>query len=167
MALYSGLFNDCNQLTSITINDYTAPSLVVLGTSGFQFNFGWTQEEEEANLKIRIPEGSEVNYVKKWRYFYAGYVESGDYPAYLNMWYDIRYQHMDWLTWEFPSDEEVDELVEAALLSAENRIRRMIGTETVSEPVDYYPYHLDNEGMLSLAGTPSDITVYESVDAAG
>lgn len=35
----------------------------------------------------------------------------------------------------------------------------MIGTETVSEPVDYYPYHLDNEGMLSLAGTPSDITV--------
>lgn len=42
VALYSGLFNDCNQLTSITINDYTAPSLVVLGTSGFQFNFGWT-----------------------------------------------------------------------------------------------------------------------------
>ena len=159
VALYSGLFNDCNQLTSITINDYTAPSLVVLGTSGFQFNFGWTQEEEEANLKIRIPEGSEVNYVKKWRYFYAGYVESGDYPAYLNMWYDIRYQHIDWMNWEFPSDEEVDELVEAALLSAENRIRRMIGTETVSEPVDYYPYHLDNEGMLSLAGTPSDITV--------
>lgn len=35
----------------------------------------------------------------------------------------------------------------------------MIGTETVSESVDYYPYHLDNEGMLSLAGTPSDITV--------
>lgn len=100
-----------------------------------------------------------MNYVKKWRYFYAGYVESGDYPAYLNMWYDIRYQHIDWITWEFPSDEEVDELVEAALLSAENRIRRMIGTETVSEPVDYYPYHLDNEGMLSLAGTPSDITV--------
>lgn len=31
VALYNGLFNDCNQLTSITINDYTAPSLVVFG----------------------------------------------------------------------------------------------------------------------------------------
>lgn len=29
----------------------------------------------------------------------------------------------------------------------------------MSEPVDYYPYHLDNEGMLLTAGTPSDIPV--------
>lgn len=158
VALYSGLFNDCDQLTSITFNDYVAPGLTIFGTSGFQFNFGWTQEEERANLKIRIPEGSEMSYIKTWRYFYAGYADAGDYPAYLNMWYDIRYAYMDWETWEFPPDEEVDEMVEAALLEAENRIRAMIGADAVTCPSEYYWYHLDNEGMLSLAGTPSDIT---------
>jgi hypothetical protein len=158
VALYGGLFNDCDQLTSITMDDYLAPNLIVFGTTKFQFNYTWSGEEEASRLHIQIPEGSEMNYIKRWRYFFAGYTASGDYPAYLNMWYDIRYQHMDIFTWEFPTDEEVDRWMEEELLKVENRIRKMIGGETVEEPSEYYPYHLNNEGMLTLVGVPSNTT---------
>lgn len=158
VALYAGLFTNCDQLTSITIEDYLGPQLIVFGNTAFQFNYSWSEEEEASRLHIEIPEGSEMNYIKRWRYFFAGYTASGDYPAYLNMWYDIRYENMDMLTWEFPSDEEVDQIVAEELLHVENRIRSMIGIEAVTEPSEYYPYHLNNEGMLTLVGAPSDTT---------
>lgn len=157
-ALYSGLFNGCNQLTDLTINDYYAPRLIAYNGIKFQFNFDWTGAQEASRLKIHVPAWTETDYIKGWRYFFAGAVDSEEYPAYLNMWYNIRYQYMDMLTWEFPSDEEVDILVEAELLDAENRIRMMIGAEQATEPSNYYPYRLSNEGMLTLVGAPSDST---------
>lgn len=156
VAIYSGLFNGCNQLTDVTIHDYNAPNLISYNRIKFQLNFDWSKEEEMTRLRIHVPSWSETDYIKAWRYFYAGAVASFDYPAYLNMWYDIRYDNMDPLTWEFPPDEEVDALVEAELLDAENRIRTMFGMERVAEPTSYYPYRLDNEGNLTLVGASSD-----------
>ena len=152
----NGLFDACNQLTTITMNSYWAPNLLLYGFGKYQFNYSWTTEEEISRLHLQVPEGAEENYIQKWRYLYAGSVDTGGYPAYLNLWYQIRIDHMDWFTWEFPSDEEVDVWVEQEVLDAENRIRSMMGIEQVQEPTQYYPYHLDNGGKLTLVGASSD-----------
>ena len=159
VAFESGLFDECNQLTTITMNSYWAPNLLLYGLSKYQFNYSWTAEEEVSRLHLQVPEDAEENYIQKWRYLYAGSVDAGGYPAYLNLWYQIRIDHMDWDTWEAPSDEVVDVLVEQEVLEAENRIRSLMRIGQVQEPTQYYPYHLDNEGMLTLVGASSD-TVY-------
>ena len=47
--------------------------------------------------------------------------------AYIDMWNAIQMELMDWDSWSYPADEVVDAELEARLLTAENRIRTMIG----------------------------------------
>lgn len=59
-------------------------------------------------------------------YAFAGYIDYPNKSAYDRMWEDIRWQHINWDTWEFPSDEEVDAYVAEALLKAENPCTKSI-----------------------------------------
>lgn len=157
-AVYYGVFTGCDSLRDVYFTSQTAPRLMVYGTVKYQFNYNWTEEEELENLRIHVPEGSEKNYVRDWRYVFAGYIDTPDQSAHDRMWEDIRMDHMDWDTWEFPSDEEVDAYVEEALVEAENRVRNMLGIETVEKPSEWYEYSVDEYGIITLTSVPSDCT---------
>ncbi len=113
--IFAGMFTGCDELSEITLSDYYAPQTGIYGSMGFQFNYNWTQEEESERLRLNVPEGSEENYIKEWRYLYAGYYDFGDDSAYQNMWTDIQWNNMNWETWEFPADETVDQILEGNL----------------------------------------------------
>ena len=154
-SLYRGMFTGCDALTDLTLHNETAPQLVTSGGTPFAFNWYWSDEEEIQNLKVHIPEGAEASYIMGWRYLFAGYTGTPMSSAYLEMWNDIQVTNIDWDTWEYPADEEVDAWLKDALLEAENRVRTMIDVETVSEPTDFYPYRQSEEGELTLIGAPS------------
>lgn len=156
--MYYGVFTGCDSLRDIYFTSEAAPSLMAYGTVKYQFNYNWTEEEELENLKIHVPEGSEENYIRDWRYIFAGYVDTPDQSAYDRMWEDIRMEHMNWDTWEFPSDEEVDAYVAEALVAAENRVRVMLGMEEVTKPSEWYEYSIDEYGIITLTSVPSDCT---------
>lgn len=163
--LYTGLFNGCEALTDVYFENEVPPSLAgMMSTFKFQFNIDWTGEEESQRLKIHVPEGTEKDYVKAWRYNFVGYGDTDYQPAYLAMWEEIRVENIDWDTWEFPENSVVDEKLKEELLLYENRLRTMLGMDNVEEPVDFYPYHKDDWGMLRLAGVPSDVTKVDLYD---
>lgn len=152
------LFEGCNNLSDITFDGETPFKLTIpyMG-SEYRFNYNWTPKEEVENLHIHVPKGTEEEYVKAWRYYFAGYYSTEDTPAYLQMWDTIQMEHLDWNTWEYPADEEVDEYVETELLEAENKVRGLLDIPDVSEPTDFYPYRLSYTGELTLVGAPSNL----------
>lgn len=163
--IFSGLFGGCGELSDITFADYDAPQLGVYGNLGYQFNYDWTQEEEAEHVRIHVPEGSELNYIKAWRYLYAGYYQIWDTSAYQSMWTDIQWNNMNWDTWEFPTDEEVDRLLKEELLQKENNLRKALGVETVSEPTEFFPYRVE-DGVVTIIGAPA-ATEYIYLDGVG
>lgn len=152
--IFAGMFTGCDELSSITFADYTAPQIGIYGNVGYQFNFDWSQEEEAEKLRIVVPEGAEMNYIKAWRYLYCGYYSFGDDSAYQLMWTNIQWDNMSWETWEFPADEEVDRILKETLTEKENCIRRSLGIAAVSEPTGFYPYRVE-DGMITIIGAPS------------
>ena len=159
-SVYPGAFYNCSELSDITFESSLPPSMITYGTSRCQFNAAWSQEEEAEKLKIHVPQGSETDYVKAWRYPWCGYVDTSDETAYMRMWDGIQWDNIDWDSWEFPSDEKTMELLENELLTKENYLRRMLGMESVSEPTDLYHYRYNAQG-LTLLGVPSGL---ESLD---
>mgnify|MGYP004466084915 FL=1 len=87
-------------------------SMITYGTSRSQFNAAWSQEEEGEKLKIHVPQGSETDYIKAWRYAWCGYTDAGEETAYMRMWDGIQWDNIDWDTWEFPSDEQTMQLLD-------------------------------------------------------
>ena len=156
-SLYSYLFDGCEQLRELVLDDFSAPGLITYNDSPFRFNSEWTLEEEAENLRITVQDGSEDSYVRSWRYGFSG--SSGMYSgsAYIDMWNAIQMELMDWDSWSYPADEVVDAELEARLLTAENRIRTMIGTELVEKPEDLYVYRL-NDNILTLVKAPESVT---------
>lgn len=155
--LYSNVFYECNSLQDITFTG-GAPELSVFGTQPFCFNSSWTREEEMEHIKVHVQEDQKSAFAKKWRYLFCGYYELGSDTAYLRMWSDIQWEFIDWNTWEFLPDEQIDSILEQRLLESENNIRTMIGAELVAEPTDFYPYRYDaNEYEVTLIGAPSYI----------
>lgn len=155
--LYSNVFYECNSLQEITFTG-SAPELSVFGTQPFSFNSSWTREEEMEHIKVHVPEGQEASYARKWRYLFCGYYELGSETAYLRMWSDIQWKFIDYDTWEFLPDEQIDSILEQRLLESENNIRTMIGAELVTEPTDFYPYRYNADDYeVTLIGAPSYI----------
>lgn len=160
VALWSGLFDECNNMRELMIDDPIPPDLCIYGYGGnFRFNYSWTEEEETEKLHISVPKGAVADYIKEWRYKRLGYMGWQDTSEYNEMWNSIRVDMMqfDWDSGDIlmPEDEEVDAEVKKRLLESENDIRTMLGAKTVSEPTDYYPYRLSDDGYLTLVGVPS------------
>lgn len=164
--IYTGTFTGCSQLTDLYFEDETPPDIGGVMNFGHRFNLDWSLEEENQNLHIHVPAGTEKDYVKAWRYYYAGYSDMPDKPAYQAMWNDVQWENINWDTWEMPEDSVVDEKLKEKLLTYENCIWTMLGKDTVTEPVDFYPYHVDANGYVRLAGVPSDVTKVDLYDTA-
>lgn len=156
--IYAGVFDGCDNLENIILDDYEAPELVIYGNMPFSFNSEWTQEEEESKLHITVPDGAEQNYIKAWRYGFAGH--SGGYTGskYIDMWNSTQTDMIDWVNYIFPDDEDVDKKVKEDILTNENHLRLMLGMDKVSEPTDFYPYRVDENGFITLVGVPSYVT---------
>ena len=163
--LYAGMFNGCNRLEELYLEDWNPVKLIRWGTSGFRFNYLWTDEEQE-NLKIHVPEGAEGDYIREWRYTFAGYTDEPEKTCYLQMWDDVYFENVNWDTWEVPTNEEVDALVKERVLEYDNMLRAMLGMEKATEPMDFYPYRKDPQsGKITLIGAPSDIQWLNLYDA--
>ena len=98
-----------------------------------------------------------MNYIKKWRYLFAGYYDLDGQSAYQCLWSDLESALTDWDTGRIPDEEEVDEFVEAVVLKYENRIRKMMGIAEAVDPTEFYPYRVDKNGNITLIGASSDI----------
>lgn len=167
VGIYSGIFDGCDSLTDISFTYGVVPLIFASYSSGYGFYFN--PQSSDVGLRVHVPEDSVKDYIKKWRYMFAGYANTTFQPAYLEMWQDIRFNNtiFDWdsYTVEYPADEVVDVLAEESLLAAENRLRDMLGVEEVAEPVDFYPYRVSDDGYITLIGAPSDAK-YVMLDAA-
>ena len=162
VALSANIFYGCNSLRNLVLDDWSNEyDLSMQERTPFQFNTAWTQEEEWNTLHIEIPYDPENFYIKKWRYYMAGYreefstQEGMNLPAYLVMWEGL-YQDYLWNNGEYPTYEQIDAEVEEKLLVAENGIRKMFGEEAVDEPTNFYTYRKEGD-TLTLVGAPSNI----------
>ncbi len=154
VCLCSGSFTGCENFTDLTFN--CIPNLAIYGVIPFRFNDDIDADVEAESIRIHLPAGTEEQCVRKLRYLFAGYSALTYDNAYLQMRDFIKFSNIDWETFELPSEEDVDALLSDELLCAENRIRTMIGLETVSEPVNLYQYYTDSDGIVTLTSVPSD-----------
>lgn len=160
-SLDSGLFDGCNQLTDITLDSSTAEKLQLNGSSGYQFNYQWTQEEESKNLRIHIPNGSEKNFIKGWRYAFAGCVKRDEDTVYQAMRNKIFDDYL-WDYFEVLTEEQIDAIQKEELLKSENILRNLFGMDEVTEPTELYLYHNEQStGMLTLVDVPSVTTTLD------
>lgn len=155
--LYPDQFLGCSSLTDLTLAADSTKILFSGVGQDYRFNTDWTPEEETQTLHIHVPEGTENSYLADWRYRFCGY--AGDpytepYETdYLNMWNAIRWDNL----WSISDLEDVDVLLEERLLPSENRIRTMLGMDTVTELSDLYHYR-EKDTTLTLAGAPRSVT---------
>lgn len=156
--IYSGIFTGCDNLEKITLINYDPPGAVVNTGSPFQFDYFRSYDDEADTIELCVPEFCEQSYVKKWRYLAAGYYYTYTETAYQVMWTELRYKYSDFDTSYFPSDDEVDALLESHLLEAENRLRRMMRLEEVSYPTELYHFRVSSDGYITLTKAPPDIT---------
>lgn len=156
--LFVGTFSGCDALKEIEFRSTWPPTLRYLGANSmkYQFNQDWDPDEEAKRLHIEVPEGSSANYISNWKYYFAGYKNDYAESDYEYMW-DTIYWDKYMETYELPEDKDIDAEVEEKLLQAENRIRLLVGEETVLEPTDFYPYRNAN-GIYTLIGAPSYLT---------
>ena len=157
-------FSGCGNLQKLIIQGTTPAELTLLG-SGFPFYFNsfWTEDEEIRIVQIEAEDSSKQDYMKQWRYRFAGYAGWAGQNAYQEMWNDIYFR----IGWYAESLSEVDVEVEAKLLAAENRVRRLLGMDVVTEPTDYYPYHYNSvDATMTLIGVPSDREVIDFTNLA-
>ena len=153
---YPGAFTGCDSLSELSFD--CIPNISVWGTTPFQFNYDWSADEESQRITITVPEGTEETLVHNWRYSFAGYSGAMYDNAYMQMRDDIKFNNLNWETFEYPSEETVDGILFDELLTAENRVRTMIGAKTVEEPTNLYQYHVDVDGYITLTAVPSDVT---------
>lgn len=161
-------FAGCSQMENLTMRSRSPMQLSTYGTMRYQFNSNdWTTEEEENHIHLSVPDGTAMDYIMQWRYIFAGSVGMYTGSVYMDLWNDVQAEMVDWTTGSFPTDEEVDAAVKERLLEAENRLRKMIGTDLVSEPTELYQFRMVGIN-LALVGIPSystDITLSpETVD---
>ena len=152
-------FNGCDKLERITIRDCEVPDLVTEdGYYGFRFNNDWSREEEAQHIQVVVRKDMIGDYLDAWKYRVSDYAYTGYYETpYLSIWNTWRGNLIDWETWEYPDDATVDAVVWQQLLDDENYLRGLLVAKAVSEPTDFYPYHVDSAGMIVLVGAPTYI----------
>ena len=151
-SLRPNMFLGCDNLKELNLNGYydyytQAPSLMVNQYTLFRFNTDWTDDEELEHLRINLGEDiQEDELVDKWKFSFIGYFSNDD-SAYTELWSEMQFELMDFDTFELPTTEEVDAAVKQKLLESENRIRRLLGSETVEEPLAYVLYDVTKTNM--------------------
>ena len=146
--LPNNMFFECDALSSIA---FTAPSPsggLYLGY-GTEFTFNANYDEAE-KLTVQVPQGSEDSYLYAWRYNWYGYNTLNE------LWNNVS-NTLYWQNYREPTPEEVLPEVKAKLLYEENKLRRMMGMETVEEPTQMYYWYADDNGLITLMEVSADV----------
>ena len=106
----------------------SAPLQLNLYSPGIAWSIGEPAEdaEESADVRIKVPAGSEENYLSSWVYALAGYANHDDYFA------AVQFSLIDWDTFEMPTAEALDEAINGPLMVQENRLRAMLGLPQIA-----------------------------------
>lgn len=163
-SLYAGTFTGCSNLHDITFTDFSPPTPIIEPPLSFRFNAMWTDEEEREQLRLHVPEYSEMEYIKAFRYALTGYPGTPYESAYEQLWSATRLDYTDWETMIPPDDETVDALVEQRLLNAENYMRALMDMEEVDVPSQLYHFRVSSDGYITLIKASKDITVASLYD---
>ena len=151
--LSNNSFGGCSSLKELTFTSSRAPKLV-LSDMGIPFYFNmndWnTPEAEQEHLTVHVPEGAEETYIDSWRYGMAGYASIGDQSAYQVMWSYIYTELNTAGDGTEPTDEEVRAELDSRLLVTENRVRTLLGVETIDAITHPYTYEVDENGIITL-----------------
>ncbi len=110
-----------------------------------------------------FPRAPELDYLMSWEYAFAGYPASGNETGFQVMWSELSYQLHNTLGRE-PTNEELIAEIDSRLLTAQNRIRTLIGMEQSDEVFHPYKYTVDENGIITLTGVKG-IGAYTSLSA--
>ena len=170
----SASFYDCAALTDL---NFTTEEPVGLLTWGPHIQFHFYDDENDRNIRIHVPEGSEEAYFEAWKPMFVGYtdkeIENDTYKAAVE----------DDLFWDwsgFTETEDWDRYVQAVCdyrrIHAENNLRAMFGMELLEEP-ENAEEHKEDYGYVDPWGgfdwgdwfdqpsdTPIDVTPDEDDD---
>lgn len=151
--LGTDVFGDSFQMRELNLTSPNPIELTLVSPGvGSRFNSSWTTEEEAQNLRVNVPAGSEQDYLEAWVYPLVGRTDYQD--LYSETMFDI---YMD--TAVFPDEATVRAQMAQDLLDPENRLRQMMGLETVGAStiitdktleVDGYKYAIGDDGGLTL-----------------
>lgn len=169
--VYSDTFDNCSSLRDLTFLSTDAPDLVmefyVAGVPFYFNNSNWDNfEAEEAHLTIHVPEGCEANYIEKWRYSMAGYLDMGYVSAYQYMWRCVESDLVDYENMVWPEADDVFAEVDRRLLVAENHVRALLGMDPTDKVEHRYRYEVDDmTGAVTLTSakgvTVADLSAAE------
>ena len=148
-ALPFGIFNNCSNLHEITFTGEPPKLLQYEQGNEFRFNFNqWDSDAlEEENLHITVPEAQKEAYIEQWRFAFTGYMGDAYQSDYHALWWAVRNIYGN-----DPSDDEIKEIVESMLLTAENHVRALLGEESVETPSHRFRYVVDDDGYITLTG---------------
>lgn len=163
-SLYAGTFTGCDALHDITFTSYTPPTAVIEYYTKFQFNLQWSYAEECENLQIHVPEYTEIEYIKAWRFPAAGYPGSVYESPYQQLWSMIKMRNTDPETLEAPDDDTIDMMLEQELVVEENRLRALLRMDPVDTPTELYHFRVSADGYITLTKATPDITVASLYD---
>lgn len=150
-------FSGCDKLQRIEFTSATPPTLGFLGV-GDAYAFTSTPEQDEKNeLTLTVPEESKQAYLDAWRYAFAGYEDTtinGIFkPAYQSMRENIKH------TSKNTSDAEVDAKIYQTLLSTENRLRGLLGMDTIKKLDHLYNWKTTwGDDLFILTSAYTDVT---------
>ena len=119
------MFAGCNQLSQITFAFPTPPETEIYGIGDqYTFNSSW-EEEENANLKLIVPEEYKEAYLKAWRNAAMGTTEVENSTPYLEL--------RKWMNKSGRlTEEELDQALVERALHAENHLRQLLGMESIT-----------------------------------
>ncbi len=119
------MFAGCNQLSQIAFAFPTPPETEIYGIGDqYTFNSSW-EEEENAKLKLIVPEKYKEAYLKAWRDAAMGTTEVENSTPYLEL--------RKWMNKSGRlTEEELDQALVERALNAENHLRQLLGMESIT-----------------------------------
>ena len=141
---------------SVTINIVKAEANNTIATlSGYTEGTPFTFGIEDSKLHIQVPDGEKKDYIRSWTYPLTGYTDEASMEAAVRKKLEKKEENgnddsIDSATdtEQNPDEKDVQQLLDQKvqeemcrlLLPAENRLRRMMGMETIEDPEDLICY---------------------------
>jgi hypothetical protein len=142
-------FTGCSSLRTVEFTSTTPPSLAFEGMSDpYMFNSDWTDAEEQENLKIIVPEGCKQTYLDAWHYAFAGYEDTSAGGTFIP-----AYQSLRNATKRLPdckTDAEVDAAIYDTLLKTNNRLRGLLGMDSIENLDHLYNWKTTLNDLLIM-----------------
>lgn len=164
--LITDSFYACDNLEEIEFTGKNPLQLVLAdGHYDYKFNSSWWTEDEEAeHLHLTVPEEYREDYIEAWRTAILGYPDTEKSSGYQDLWKGVRSDLMYQNGGVIPNDEEIRAEVNNRLLQGENRLRRLMGMDPVTEINHRYSYTINGDEITLTAARGIEYTELTSAE---